>query len=92
MKRGSIFCNGDSPPKALKRETIKLGDSQPKTLNRETIKLYRGSVASSIFLGKHDKFNDNETPAGTRVRESKLFKTKQEAEVVVEKTHNILLY
>ena len=38
------------------------------------------------------KFNDNETPAGTRVRESKLFKTKQEAEVVVEKTHNILLY
>lgn len=31
------------------------------------------------------KFNDNETPAGTRVRESKLFKTKQEAEVVVEK-------
>lgn len=28
------------------------------------------------------KFNDNETPAGTRVRESKLFKTKQEAEVV----------
>ena len=38
------------------------------------------------------KFNDNETPAGTRVRESKLFQTKQEAEVVVEKTHNILLY
>ena len=38
------------------------------------------------------KFNDNETPAGTRVRESKLFKTKQEAEVVVEKTHNTLLY
>lgn len=38
------------------------------------------------------KFNDNETPAGTRVRDSKLFKTKQEAEVVVEKTHNILLY
>ena len=36
------------------------------------------------------KFNDNETPAGTRVRESKLFKTKQEAEV--EKTHNTLLY
>ena len=31
------------------------------------------------------KFNDNETPAGTRVRESKLFKTKLEAEVVVEK-------
>ena len=31
------------------------------------------------------KFNDNETPAGTRVRESKLFKTKQEAEIVVEK-------
>lgn len=25
------------------------------------------------------KFNDNETPAGTRVRESKLFKTKKEA-------------
>ena len=38
------------------------------------------------------KFNDNETPAGTRVRDSKLFKTKQEAEVVVEKTHNTLLY
>ena len=38
------------------------------------------------------KFNDNETPAGTRVRESKLFKTKQEAEVVVEKTHSTLLY
>ena len=38
------------------------------------------------------KFNDNETPAGTRVRESKLFKTKQEAEVVVEKAHNTLLY
>lgn len=38
------------------------------------------------------KFNDNETPVGTRVRESKLFKTKQEAEVVVEKAHNILLY
>lgn len=38
------------------------------------------------------KFNDNETPSGTRVRESKLFKTKQEAEVVVEKTHNTLLY
>lgn len=38
------------------------------------------------------KFNDNETPAGTRVRDSKLFKTKQEAEVVVEKTHNALLY
>ena len=38
------------------------------------------------------KFNDNETPAGTRVRESKLFQTKQEAEVVVEKTHNTLLY
>ena len=38
------------------------------------------------------KFNDNETPAGTRVRESKLFQTKQEAEVVVEKKHNILLY
>lgn len=38
------------------------------------------------------KFNDNETPAGTRVRESKLFKTKQEAEIVVEKTHNTLLY
>lgn len=37
------------------------------------------------------KFNDNETTAGTRVRESKLFKTnKQEAEVVVEKTHNTL--
>lgn len=38
------------------------------------------------------KFNDNETPAGTRVRESKLFKTKQEAEFVVKKTHNTLLY
>ena len=38
------------------------------------------------------KFNDNETPAGTRVRESKLFLTKQEAKVVVEKTHNTLLY
>lgn len=38
------------------------------------------------------KFNDNETPVGTRVRESKLFKTKQEAEIIVEKTHNILLY
>ena len=38
------------------------------------------------------KFNDNETPAGTRVRESKLFQTKQEAEAVVEKTHNTLLY
>ena len=38
------------------------------------------------------KFNDNETPAGTRVRVTKLFKTKQEAEIVVEKTHNTLLY
>ena len=38
------------------------------------------------------KFNDNETPVGTRVRESKLFKTKQGAEIVVEKTHNTLLY
>ncbi|MGN8643110.1 hypothetical protein ACTQZR_02725 [Catenibacterium mitsuokai] len=38
------------------------------------------------------KFNDNETPAGTRVRESKLIQTKQEAEVVVKKTHNTLLY
>lgn len=38
------------------------------------------------------KFNDNETPAGTRVRESKLFRTKKEAEIKVEKTHNILLY
>lgn len=38
------------------------------------------------------KFNDDETPAGTRVRESKLFKTKQEAEIIVEKTHNTLLY
>lgn len=38
------------------------------------------------------KFNDNETPAGTRVRVSKLFHTKQEAEVVVEKAHNKLLY
>ena len=38
------------------------------------------------------KFNDNETPAGTRVRESKLFQTKQEAEVVVEKQHVTLLY
>lgn len=36
------------------------------------------------------KFNDNETPAGTRVRESKLFKTKKEAGIVVEKTHNTL--
>lgn len=38
------------------------------------------------------KFNDNETPAGTRVRVSKLFHTKREAEVVVEKAHNTLLY
>ncbi len=38
------------------------------------------------------KFNDNETPAGTRVRESKLFQSKQEAEIIVEKTHNTLLY
>lgn len=38
------------------------------------------------------KFNDNETPAGTRVRESKLFQSKQEAEIVVAKTHNTLLY
>lgn len=38
------------------------------------------------------KFNDNKTPVGTRVRESKLFPTKQKAEVVVEKIHNILLY
>lgn len=38
------------------------------------------------------KFNDNETPAGTRVRESKLFQSKQEDEFVVEKTHNTLLY
>ena len=38
------------------------------------------------------KFNDNETPAGTKVRESKLFKTKQEAEIVVEKTYNTLLH
>lgn len=38
------------------------------------------------------KFNDNETPVGTRVRESKLFHSKQEAEIVVEKTHNTLLY
>lgn len=38
------------------------------------------------------KFNDNETPAGTRVRESKLFQTKQEAEIVVEKTHSTLIY
>lgn len=38
------------------------------------------------------KFNDNETPVGTRVRESKLFQSKQEAEIVVEKTHNTLLY
>ena len=36
--------------------------------------------------------NDNETPAGTRVRESKLFQSKQEAEIIVEKTHNTLLY
>ena len=38
------------------------------------------------------KFNDDETPAGTRVRESKLFQSKQEAEIIVEKTHNTLLY
>lgn len=38
------------------------------------------------------KFNDNETPAGTRVRESKLFKTKQDAEVMVEKQYITLLY
>lgn len=38
------------------------------------------------------KFNDNETPVGTRVRESKLFQSKQEAEIIVEKTHNTLLY
>lgn len=38
------------------------------------------------------KFNDNETPAGTRVRESKLFRTKQEAEAIVGKTHNTLIY
>ena len=38
------------------------------------------------------KFNDNETSAGTRVRESKLFQSKQEAEIIVEKTHNTLLY
>ena len=38
------------------------------------------------------KFNDNETLAGTRVRESKLFQSKQEAEIIVEKTHNTLLY
>lgn len=38
------------------------------------------------------KFNDNETPVGTRVRKSKLFKTKQEAEFVIKKTHNTLLY
>lgn len=38
------------------------------------------------------KFNDNETPAGTRVRESKLFQSKQEAEIIVEKTHNTLFY
>lgn len=38
------------------------------------------------------KFNDNETPVGTRVRESKLFKTKQETEFVVKKTHSTLLY
>lgn len=38
------------------------------------------------------KFNDIETPAGTRVRESKLFQSKQEAEIIVEKTHNTLLY
>lgn len=55
MERGSVLCNGDSPPKTLKRETIKLGDSRPKTLNGETIKLYRGSTASSIFLGEHNE-------------------------------------
>ena len=38
------------------------------------------------------KFNDNETPAGTRVRVTKLFKTKQEAEIVGEQTYNTLLY
>lgn len=38
------------------------------------------------------KFNDDETPAGTRVRESKLFQSKQEAEIIVKKTHNTLLY
>ena len=27
------------------------------------------------------KFNDNETPAGTRVRESKLFKTKHDVSI-----------
>ncbi|RHE32795.1 hypothetical protein DW744_11970, partial [Eubacterium sp. AM28-29] len=53
-ERESILCDGDSPPKALKREAMKFGDSQPKTLKWETIKLYRGSTASSIFLGKHD--------------------------------------
>lgn len=47
-ERESILGNGDSPPKALKREAMKFGDSQPKTLNRETIMLYRGSIASSI--------------------------------------------
>ena len=40
----------------------------------------------------HNKIQRHETPAGTRVRESKLFQTKQEAEIVVEKTHNTLLY
>ena len=38
------------------------------------------------------KFNDNHTPAGTRVRESKLFHTEKEAKEVIEKTHNTLLY
>lgn len=56
---------------------------------------YHIREATVIRTGAHFctiKLNDNETPAGTRVRESKLFKTKQEAEVVVEKTHNTLLY
>lgn len=53
---------------------------------REATVIRAGSVFCTI------KFNDNETPVGTRVRDSKLFKTKQEAEVVVEKTHNTLLY
>lgn len=54
-ERESILDNGDSPPKTLKRETIKFGDSQPKTLNRETIMLYRGSTASSIFFEVSDR-------------------------------------
>ena len=53
---------------------------------REATVIHCGSGFCTI------KFNDNETPAGTRVRESKLFQSKQEAEIIVEKTHNTLLY